>query len=177
MIALCKPVLVLFSLLCAVMAQAQTDSSAVKPKSKKPAIRWFTFKDVPHSPTKASVYSAILPGLGQAYNKKYWKIPIVYGALIGGAYTIIDNRSKMRKLNEEFRVLYANNSEPTAEQITKRNEYRQSRDVGILVVTAFYALQIVDATVDAHFFNVDLNENLNVTLKPSSQFLNLTCTF
>ena len=175
--ALCKPVLVILSLLCAVMAHAQTDSSAVKPEPKKPSIHWFTFNDIPHSPTKASVYSAILPGLGQAYNKKYWKIPIVYGALIGGAYTIINNRSKMRRLNDEFRDLYANNNAPTAEQITIRNGYRQNRDVGILVVTAFYALQIVDATVDAHFFNIDLNENLNVALKPSAQFLKFTCTF
>jgi len=66
---------------------AQTDSSKQK-------INWLTFNDLKHSPTKASVYSAIIPGLGQAYNRKYWKIPIVYGALVGGTITIIRQGKK-----------------------------------------------------------------------------------
>ena len=152
-------------------ALAQTDST------KKEKIKWFTFNDTKHSPTKASVYSAIIPGLGQAYNRKYWKIPIVYGALVGGTITMIKQREKMRAMNDRFRGYYAMGTAPTAEEITQRNNYRQNRDIGILVVTAFYALQIVDATVDAHFYKVDLNENLNVQLKPSSNFLHLTYSF
>jgi len=149
---------------------AQTDSSKQK-------INWLTFNDLKHSPTKASVYSAIIPGLGQAYNRKYWKIPIVYGALVGGTITIIRQRKKMREMNSKFRDYYANNTAPTPEEITERNGYRQNRDIGILVVTAVYALQIVDATVDAHFYKIDLNENLNVKLKPSTNFLKFTYSF
>ena len=176
--AFCKTLALLGCFFVLGHSWGQTDSTETKPqKEKKEPIRWFTFNDNPHSPTKASVYSAVIPGLGQAYNRKYWKLPIVYGALVGGTYFMLNNRSKMRDMNAQFRQTYASGGEPTTEDISKRNGYRQNRDIAILVVTAVYALQIVDATVDAHFFNVDLNENLNVAVKPSNQFLKLSYSF
>ena len=117
----------------------------------------------PHSPKTASILSMALPGMGQIYNRKYWKAPLVWGGLGAAAYFMVENRRLMRDMNSEFALLYASGSAPSASQIQERDRLRNNRDLAILGGTAFYALQIIDATVDAHFYKFDINQDLSLS--------------
>ncbi len=158
--------LLLFGATVAKSQDTATDNPTVKIKEP---LHLFSFAD-PHSPKKASIYAAVLPGLGQLYNRKYWKIPIVYASLGVSTYFMLENRKQMRKLNTQFRAAYAINKDTTldANLLFKRDEYRRFRDLSILAMTGFYALQIIDATVDAHFFKLDIDQSLEASIRPSS---------
>ncbi len=132
------------------------DTTKVESKS-------LSFKEA-HSPHKASIYSLCLPGLGQAYNRKYWKIPLVYGCLGGSAYFFWDNRQQLNATNDYFKSLYANNEEPTALEIANRNALRVNRDIAGIAFVLSYVLQVVDATVDAHFYRFNINETVDLGL-------------
>lgn len=130
-----------------------------------------------HSPTKAAVFSAVIPGAGQLYNRKYWKFPVVYAGMGAAAYLMLDQRSKMRKLNLQFEKAYAINKDTSldANLIAERDDHRRMRDFGILTMTAVYALQIIDATVDAHFFRFNINQNLSARINTRpTRFLTIT---
>jgi hypothetical protein len=127
-----------------------------------------------HSPQKAIIFSLICPGLGQVYNKKYWKLPIIYGAGGAFAYFIGFNQLKYTK----FRDAYINGS-LTKEPVLidgayyrydilprGRDYYRRYRDLSVLGLGAIYFLNIVDAMVDAHFFYFDVSDNLTMRLEP-----------
>lgn len=127
----------------------------------------------PLSPAKAAFYSAILPGLGQAYNKKYWKIPIVYAALGTGVYFIIDNSQKYNDFRNEYkaRLLGTNDTnDPTFGKLSDdsvirgQKFYQRNRDLSVLITAGLYILNIVDANVDAHLLQFNVNDDL--TLKP-----------
>ena len=127
----------------------------------KDSINW---KEVAYKPTKAAFYSAILPGLGQAYNKKYWKIPLVYGALATTGYFFIRNKNKYT----EFRSLYKQkkideSSVPYAFDYLQRAQefHRKKRDGNLLLTAAVYILQIVEASVDAHLQYHNVNPTLS----------------
>lgn len=156
---------------------AQNDSaSAVK---KKEPFRFFSWSD-PHSPTKASLYSAILPGLGQAYNRKWVKVPVVYATFGTAAWFMLDQRQKMRDLNKQFKAAYALNPDTSIDVnlIARRDNHRRMRDFGILALTGIYALQIIDATVDAHFYKLNIDQDLTARFRPSpSRFLTLSYQF
>ncbi len=120
----------------------------------------------PLRPTKAAFYSAILPGLGQAYNKKYWKIPIVYGAIGTSLYFYIDNNKKYHNYRDAYkqRLLglpdqydYLDDSRLIAAQ----RFYQRNRDLSLLVSVGFYILNIVDANVDAHLIQFNVNDKLS----------------
>lgn len=123
-----------------------------------------------HSPHKASLYSAILPGMGQAYNRKYWKIPIVYAALGTSVYFLGFNRTEMRERQDALKLLLDDdpNTNPvgefanTPESVLRaeRNFYRTNRDYSIIATAGFYLLNIVDAAVDAHFYKFDIDQPL-----------------
>lgn len=168
--------------LWAIGTKAQTPKdSAAKSSTVKPVNLWgkgfFNWGD-PHSPRKATVYSAIIPGMGQAYNRKYWKVPIVWAAMGGVGYYTLDNARKMRKINDTLRAFYIKHNDTLAANplhLQTRNRYRQQRDMGILAFTALYVLQIIDATVDAHFYKLDFNQSLSASLRPSpARFLTFT---
>ena len=93
-----RPVLVITLLSLLAEAHGQADSTAPAPKQP---LRLFSWSD-PHSATKASIYSAVIPGLGQAYNRKYWKMPLVYASMGAATWFMLDQRSKMRDLNMRF---------------------------------------------------------------------------
>jgi len=128
-----------------------------------------------HSPRKAAIYSAILPGWGQAYNKKYWKIGIIAagtGALIyslnfsQGLYKtfkseLINRQQQLGDLNPEF-ALYTD-----ANLNELQSFYRRNRDLSIIGMFLLYALNIVDANVDGHLFDFNVNEDLSLNIKPS----------
>ena len=121
----------------------------------------------PLRPSKAAFYSAILPGLGQAYNKKYWKIPLVYGAIGTSMYFYLDNNKKYNSYRDAYkkRLLglpdeydYLDDSRLIAAQ----RFYQRNRDLSLLVTIAFYVLNIVDANVDAHLAQFNVNEKLSL---------------
>ena len=133
----------------------------------------------PLSPAKAAFYSAILPGLGQAYNKKYWKIPIVYVAIGSGVYWYVENNTKYNRYrdayksrlagftNDEFYLDAAGNqlSSPrvTTEGLERAQKfYRRNKEISLLVTIGLYALNIIDANVDAHLLQYNVDENLSL---------------
>lgn len=127
-----------------------------------------------HSSRKAVIYSALCPGLGQVYNKKYWKLPIIYGA--GGAFAYFAGYyqlkyKKFRDANEK-----GNTGEPVLidgayydyEDLERgMNFYRRYRDLDVLGVAAIYLLNIIDAMVDAHFFYYDVSDSLTMKVEPA----------
>lgn len=136
-------------------------------------------KVVPH---KASMYSAVIPGLGQAYNGKYWKIPIIYAGFTGlGAMVVFyDNNYHRYKSAFQYRTdgnpctidEFASDPRYTTEVLTVFKDFhRRNRDRSIIFMFAFYALNIIDATVDAHFLNFDVGEDLSLRIEPSGQTL------
>ncbi|MFV8370218.1 DUF5683 domain-containing protein [Flavobacterium sp. LB2R40] len=122
----------------------------------------------PLTPAKAAFYSAVLPGLGQAYNKKYWKIPLVYGALGTSIYFYIDNNRKYNQYRDAYKsrlegyvtddLAFLDNNRLIAGQ----KFYQRNRDLSALVTLAFYALNILDANVDAALIQFNVDENLSV---------------
>ena len=140
----------------------------------------------PLRPSRAAFYSAILPGLGQAYNKKYWKIPIVYAALGTGIYFYIDNTNEYNRYRDAFKSRLAGfntdefwgtdaNGNPLATPnisedglIRAQRTLRRNREISLLVTIGIYALNIIDANVDAHLLQYNVDENLAV--KPHFRF-------
>ncbi len=130
----------------------------------------------PLAPSKAAFYSAVLPGLGQVYNKKYWKVPIVWGALGAGiyAYTFYDNqynefrtafkRRRAGFVDDQFIDVIPLPGDDRLERL--QNAKQNERDLALLVTIIIYALNIIDANVDAHLkqFNIsdDLSWDLNL---------------
>lgn len=160
------------------MFAQNTDSAEVVSKPKEP-LNIFSFSD-PHSPTKAAIYSAVIPGLGQFYNKKFWKVPVVYVSMGAAAWFMIDQNKQMQKLNKEFKAAYAANPDTIIDvnRIDERNNFRRFRDIGILALGTLYALQIMDATVDAHFYKIDFNQSLSMRIRPTQyQFVSLKYSF
>jgi len=192
-----KPYLfcVIFCLFCAI-GFAQTDDDAVKttdsaksskklPKSlkqkkrDKPVIIDSTVVKKtkaydPLAPSKAAFYSAILPGLGQAYNGKYWKIPIVYAALGTGIYFYVDNNNQYKRVRDAYKRRLAGFSDDEfQDRITDdglqeaQKNYRRNKELSLLVTIGMYALNIIDANVDAHLLQYNINDDLS--LKPHYQ--------
>lgn len=134
-----------------------------------------TFKpDTTHSPKKAAILAATLPGAGQIYNKKYWKLPIVYGGLGASIYFIITNHNNYQEYRNEYLFRLENNySNPEYERFTDNNlitlqdQYRRWRDLSYVTLAAFYVFQIVDATVDAHLMNFDVSDDISFRWRPS----------
>jgi Family of unknown function (DUF5683) len=140
------------------------------------------------NPRRATLYSAILPGAGQVYNKKYWKVPIVYAAIGIPAYAFFYNKSWYLKCQYALTVcvnLAANGSvgddslakvapelKPfvtTNDQngiITNRDSFRKNQDYSVLFFLLFYGLNIVDATVDAHLKDFNVSSDLSFQIKP-----------
>ena len=124
-----------------------------------------------HSPRKASVYSAILPGAGQVYNKKYWKIPIVYAALGSAAYFTYENRQKYEKYQNALLIRKEGGTDEydglsDSQLITMMEYYERNKELSIIMTAAIYILNIVDASVDAHLFDFDVSEDLSLNTTP-----------
>lgn len=141
----------------------------------------------PLAPSKAAFYSAVLPGLGQIYNKRYWKVPIVYAAIGTGIYSYKYNND----LYDRFRVAFkrrqagflddefynpngengntnANFSDTVLQN--KQEDFQEARDLSLVITIALYILNIVDANVDAHLQQFNVSDDLSVDFKP---FLNV----
>jgi len=132
-----------------------------------------------HSPKKATLLSVFLPGAGQAYNKKYWKMPIVYAAGGTSVYGIIFYTKQYNNFKSAYseRLATGNNvasyynqfQTPTLKSF--RDYYRYYRDLSYIGLGAVYILQIIDATVDAHFFDFKITDDLSLNVQPTYQFV------
>jgi hypothetical protein len=125
-----------------------------------------------HSPRKAAIYSAVLPGLGQIYNHKYWKVPIVYAGFGTLAYFIGFNNIRFQKFKQAYKDYPDYDLDYpyplTLDQIDRAMlYYKRWRDLSILGTLGFHLFQIIDATVDAHLFNWEVGEDLSFNIKPS----------
>ncbi len=131
--------------------------------------------EVRHSPRKASLYSTMLPGLGQAYNRKYWKIPLVYGL---GAYTVyaaMANNNIYKGYRNAYRIRTDGDPATLDEYVglendftlqQRRDEFRRDRDYFWILTGVVYVLNIVDAAVDAHLFYFDVSDKLSMQFLP-----------
>lgn len=130
-----------------------------------------------HSPAKAGYYAAFAPGMGQFYNGKYWKMPIVYAAFGACTYSIIVNTTNYNKYRRLFIgsqtttiTIVIEGQEYTPENLLElRNYYRRNLDLSYIAFSAVYLLQIVDAVVDGHlseFDNNDFFDDNNMSVSP-----------
>ena len=132
----------------------------------------------PLAPSKAAFYSAVLPGMGQIYNKRYWKAPIVWGAIGGSVYMYIYNNDQYQRFRTAFirRQAGFTDDEFNGEGAlplfdVERLEYQQERfqsdrDLWLVAAIALYALNIVDANVDAHLKQFNIDDDLSIDFEP-----------
>ncbi len=136
-----------------------------------------------HDPRRATIYSAILPGLGQVYNRKYWKLPIVYAAVGIPVYAFFFNKTWYNKCQYAL-VVTINQSQGDSLSrvdpilrpfvsgndingiISNRDSFRKNEDYSVLFFLLFYGLNIVDATVDAHLRDFNVSDDLSFKVKP-----------
>ena len=123
------------------------------------------------APKRAALYSAILPGAGQVYTKKYWKVPVIYGGLITSAYYINESNDlyqlyKSTYLNRLDGDFTDNLNYSDSDLRTLTEHYRRNREVSALLFTLTYILNIVDASVNAHLFEYDVSEDLSLHIQP-----------
>ncbi|MFZ9743535.1 MAG: DUF5683 domain-containing protein [Chitinophagaceae bacterium] len=142
-----------------------------------------TVKKVKSIAAKAALRSAILPGLGQAYNKKYWKIPLVYGALAIPISTFRYNSDWYDKTRFAYSVRVTNDTanfkniarelQPISTEAlrTYRNSFRKNMDFSVLGLLLMWGLNIVDATVDGHLRTFNISDDISMIIQPSSRNL------
>lgn len=125
------------------------------------------------SPRKALFYSTVMPGLGQAYNKKYWKIPIFYAGFAAGIYVTGFYQERYVDYRNELLNSLSTNSFPSSPsnftEATLRRAvdfYQRKRDATLVMLGIGYLLQIVDAHVDAHLKDFKYNPNLSLRIEP-----------
>lgn len=129
----------------------------------------------PLRPSKAAFYSAIFPGLGQAYNKRYWKVPLVWGAIGTGIYFYTRNDKQFDRYRGAYKRRLAGFKDDeffgvvsTDGLIRAQEQFRRNKEVSVLITIGLYALNIIDANVDAHLLQFNVDENLS--LSPHYQY-------
>jgi len=153
-------------------------------------------KKVVRSPKKASIYAALFPGLGQIYNKKYWKLPIVYGGYAGLIYVLGWNNNNYKDFFQGYRIIAQYTSSETLKPEERafldnliknpsisldnpstfkyistqlksgKDYYRRNRDLTIIGIAALHVLSIIDASVDANLFDFDISDDLSMRIEP-----------
>lgn len=172
-----KIILALFLLFINTIAFAQKDSLEVKEIKAKKLINDTGTNGVYNAlaPAKAAFYSAIFPGMGQIYNKKYWKAPIVWGALAVPTYYYVLNNNDYNRYRTAYKLRrngqideFTVNGEEvvTLETLeTAQKQLKENRDLSLLTGVILYVLQIVEASVNAHLLQFNTDDNL--TVRPS----------
>lgn len=168
-----KPFLTLFIIVCLFFI-VRPGIAQVTDTTSQPAIK----KEQPkyHSPKKAAIMSALLPGLGQAYNKKYWKIPVIYAGFAGLVYALNYNQTKYIRYRDAYK--YRIDNDPTTidnyvgiyrdgDLFTLQKAYNRYRDLSVMGTTLLYLLNIIDASVDAHMFTFDVGDDLSFHIQPT----------
>jgi len=156
---------------------------------------------VERSPKKASIYAALFPGLGQIYNRKYWKLPIVYGGYAGLIYVLGWNNNQYKDFFQGYRIIAAHTSTAdmkvderkfldnliknpsisldnpstfkyiSTQLKSGKDYYRRNRDLTIIGIAALHVLSIIDASVDANLFDFDISDDLSMRIEPMPVFL------
>jgi hypothetical protein len=142
-----------------------------------------TIKKVPvkvagkyHSPKKAALFSAVIPGSGQIYNKKYWKVPVIYAGFAGLAYSFQFNQSRYVKYRDALKYRLDDDASTndifihtyTDDQLTTLYKYyHRYRDLTVIGGAALYLLNVVDAAVDAHLFTFNVSDDLSLNFHPA----------
>lgn len=167
-------------------AELSADSSRVSMKRNASYEIAQTKKRFVPDPQKATWLAVVFPGAGQIYNRKYWKLPIVYGGFIGCLYAfnwnsqmykdyrqgyldIMDSDPNTKSYEDFFRPGYdfEKNKEYITEVFKKRKDrYRRWRDLSVFAFVAVYALSVIDAYVDAQLSNFDISDDINMTVNP-----------
>jgi hypothetical protein len=133
-----------------------------------------------HSPAKATLMSLVVPGLGQAYNKKYWKMPLVYAA-IGSAFYFARRQDKMfndfkdayvKRIDDDPNTIDEKYSNVYSDQnlLSLIDYHRGNRDLLYVLTAVAYILNVVDAAVDAHLYYFDVSDDLSASIHPNFQF-------
>ena len=176
--------------------RAQTDTVPAPAKVKRHRGLFNIYKvdsvtKAVHDPHKATVFSAVFPGLGQIYNRKYWKVPIVWAAVGIPVYTYFYNKHWYKQC--QFAISMIDTYSALGKQVpadsvglvdpklqgfvstgddgslrTYRNEFRKDQDYSVLFFLLFWGLNVVDATVDAHLMSFDISNQLTMHLQPPS---------
>lgn len=170
----------LICLLVGLLVRAQADSNKKK-KIREESVLLAVDSVPKNNPRRATIRSAIIPGWGQATNKKYWKIPIVYAALGLTGYVFFDNIKTYKDVQYAYKVSVSKDTanydnvadylKPfVPDEVTSldnyRREFRRNIDYSVLVFLLFWGLNVVDATVDAHLKDFDVSPNLSMKIKP-----------
>jgi hypothetical protein len=129
-----------------------------------------------HSPKKATIYSAVLPGLGQIYNHKWWKVPILYAGFAGVGYAIGFNQKYYTDFRQALKDRIDDDPTTIDPYLNKysaanldelQKYYRKNRDLSYIILGAVYVLNIIDANVDAHLFDFDVGNDLSLNVRPT----------
>lgn len=127
------------------------------------------------SPKKATLLSAVLPGAGQIYNQKYWKLPIVYGGFATSIYFILDNRRNYREFRSAYLMdldtnsgssVYADRGISTDQLRAAADQRRLWMEWSYIATGIIYVLQVVDAAVDAHLYHFNISDDLTLRWRP-----------
>lgn len=166
-----KQAFIALLMLIALNSIAQSNAVAVSDSSKF-QLKW----NQPHSPLKATLYSAVIPGSGQIYNHKYWKAPIAWAGLGTCVYFISENTKSYRFWKDAYIAFNDTDlsTNPTGDAEGLSNNqldanqlyYKKLVDVSYMSFLGVYALQIIDANVDAHLFSFDVSPNLTLRYTP-----------
>ena len=154
-------------------------------KEKKPKRDWSTWRP---NPKRAMWLALVLPGAGQIYNRKYWKLPIIYGGFVGCAYAITWNNQMYHDYSQAYMdimdddpntqsynqflhlgaTINSSNIDRYKEIFRKRKDrYRRWRDMGMFVMIGVYALSVIDAYVDASLSEFDISDDLTLRIEPT----------
>jgi hypothetical protein len=170
------PYLILFFICFCAFAQAQ-QSDSLRLELRKDSIKHkrAVNKAIYSTARKATIMSAVFPGLGQIYNHKYWKAPIIYAALGGLGYWGVTNQIKYKYYSDNLK--YENDGDAstinvtrykTADLITEKRYYRKYRDIAIMAGVLVYLVNVIDANVDAHLRTFDVSDDLSLQVNPYS---------
>ncbi|MBS1583759.1 MAG: hypothetical protein JST66_16290 [Bacteroidetes bacterium] len=152
-----------------VPATAAAPDSVMAPDQPAGPVDW----RARHQPARAAIYSAILPGAGQVYNRKYWKVPIVLAGLGTCYYFIQDNTKQYDRYKDAYLDVINGRADEferrySADQLRNvADTYHRWRDLSYVAISLVYVLNVVDASVDAYFVRFDVSEDLSLDLRPS----------
>lgn len=158
------------------LAQEKEENLALIEGDDKTSV--FTFNTQYPIPKRAAFYSALLPGLGQAYNKQYWKLGLVAGGLAAAGYFVQTNGAQYNKFRKAYIMRVDNNALTSdsgtttqnytnADLNTLQNQYRQYLEYAVVFTTVGYALNVLDAYVAANLRSFDIDDNITMRTKPT----------
>ena len=165
--------------------QTESNDSLLMPRLKKPKRDWSNWRP---DPKRALWLALVLPGGGQIYNRKYWKLPIIYGGFMGCVYAMNWNNMMYRDYSQAYldimdsdpntcsynkflhlgNKIDASNEERYKEIFKKRKDrYRRWRDMSFFCLIGVYALSVIDAYVDAELSEFDISKDLTLRVEPT----------